>query len=66
MPADELCLDNFRDVEETLVVQHAVDVLLVLGQLPRPKLASVFVSVSQDLQPQFYATDADNIRTFGG
>ena len=66
MPADELCLDDFRDVGEALVVQHAIDVLPVLGQLSRPKLASVFVFVLQLLQPQSYATDADSIRNFGG
>ena len=51
MPADELYPDDFRDIGEALVVQHALDVLLVLGQLPRPKLASVFVSILQLLQP---------------
>ena len=66
MPADELCPNDFRDVGEALVVQHAVDVLPVLGQLPRPKLTSVFVSVLQLLQPQSHATNADSIRTFGG
>ena len=65
MPADELCPDDFRDVGEALVVQHAVEVLPVLGQLSRPKLASVFVSVLQLLQPQSHATNADSIRTFG-
>ena len=43
MPTDELRSDDFRDVGEALVVQHAVDVLPVLGQLFQPKLASVFV-----------------------
>ena len=66
MPADELCPDDFRDVKEALVVQHVVNVLPVLGQLPRPKVASVFVSVLQLLQSQSHAPDTDSIRTFGG
>ena len=30
MPADKLCLDDFRNVREALVVQHAIDVFLAL------------------------------------
>ena len=66
MPADELCSDDFRDVGEALVMQHTINILPVFGQLPRPKLASVFVSVLQLLQPQSHVTDADSKRTFGG
>ena len=43
MLANELCPDDFRDVGEALVVQHAVNVLPVFDQLFRPKLASIFV-----------------------
>ena len=33
--ADEICLDDFRDIGEVLVVQHAVDVFpaLLIGLL---------------------------------
>ena len=31
MPADKFCPDDFRDIEEALVVKHAVNVLLVFG-----------------------------------
>ena len=52
MPADELCPDDIRDLEEALVIQHTIDVLpVVLDQLFRLKLASVFVFVLQLLQP---------------
>ena len=30
VPANELCLDDFRDVGEALVMQHAVNVFLAL------------------------------------
>ena len=30
MPADEFCPENFPDIREALVVQDAVDVLLVI------------------------------------
>ena len=43
----KLYLDDFRDIEEALVMQHAVDVLPVLDQLSRSKLASMFVFVFQ-------------------
>ena len=43
MPTNKLCLDDFRDVGEALVVQNVVDVLPILDQLFRPKLASMFV-----------------------
>ena len=65
IPIDELCSNNFRDIEEALVVQHAVDILpVVLDQLFRPKLASVFIFVLQLLQPQAYT--AKDIRLFLG
>ena len=48
MPAVELCLNNFWDVGEALVVQHAVNVLpIVFDPLFRPKLASEFVFTLQ-------------------
>ena len=43
--ADEFCPDNFRDIREALMVQHADDVLPVFNQLFRSKLASIFVFV---------------------
>ena len=47
MPADELYSDDFRDVSKGLVVQDAVNVLPILDQLFRLKLASVFVLLLQ-------------------
>ena len=64
MPADKFCLDDFRDVGKTLVVQDAVDVLPVFDQLFRPKFASVFVFVLQFLQPQPHTTNVDSVKTF--
>ena len=64
MPTNKLCSDDFQDVGEAMVIQDAVDVLPVLDQLFRPKLASVFVFVLQLLQPQSNA--ADNIGPFLG
>ena len=43
MPTNKLCLNDFLDVGEALVVQDAVNVLPVLDQLFCPKLASIFV-----------------------
>ena len=46
MPIDELCPDDFWDVKEALVVQHAVDIMpVVFDQLFHPKLTSMFVFV---------------------
>ena len=64
MSADEFCPDNIRNIGEALVVQHAINVLPVFDQLFRFKLANVFVFVLQLLQPQSYAINAGNIRTF--
>ena len=38
VPADELCLDDFQNVREALVVQHVVDVFpaLLAGLLVGP------------------------------
>ena len=46
------------------MVQHVVDILPVLDQLFRPKLASVIVFVLQFLQPQPHITNTDNVRAF--
>ena len=45
VPADELRLDDFRDVGEALVVQHAVDVVpaLLAELLVGPQLLSLLV-----------------------
>ena len=64
MPANELCLNNFRDIREGLVVQYIINILPVLTQLFCFELASMFVFVLQLLQPQFYATDTSSIKTF--
>ena len=64
MPINKLWSEDFRDVGEALVVKDVVNILLVLDQLFRPKLVSVFIFILQLLQPQSYA--ADNIRPFLG
>ena len=45
MPANELRLNDFRDLKETLVMQHAVNILLALlaGLLVGPKLSGLLV-----------------------
>ena len=45
VPANELCLDNFRDVGKALVVQHAVNILpaLLAGLLVGPQLPGLLV-----------------------
>ena len=49
MPTNKLCPDDFRDVGEALVVQHAVDVVpallaeLLVGLLVGPQLSSLLV-----------------------
>ena len=65
MLTNKLCLDDFRDVEEALVVEHAVDVVSVFWVF-RPGLPGSLVFGLQLLQPQFHATDAGSIRIFGG
>ena len=63
MPTDELYSDDFQDIREALVMQHAINVLPVLDQLFCPKLASMFVFALQLLQPQFQASNASSIKT---
>ena len=45
MPTNKLCPDDFRDVREALVVQHAVDVVpaLLAELLVGPQLSSLLV-----------------------
>ena len=45
MPTNKLCPDDFRDVGEALVVQHAVDVVpaLLAELLVGPQLLSLLV-----------------------
>ena len=63
VPANQLCPDNFRDVEEILVVQHAIDVVSAFWVF-RPGLPGLLVFDLQLLQPQSHATNAGSIRTF--
>ena len=65
MPADKLCLDDFRDVKEALIMQHVINILPVLDQLFYPKRASMFVLLLQLLQLQSHATNTGSIKTFG-
>ena len=45
MPTNKLCPDDFRDIGEALVVQHAVDVVpaLLAELLVGPQLSSLLV-----------------------
>ena len=45
VPANELCLDDFRDIGEALVVQHAVNVFpaLLTKLLIGPQLLGLLV-----------------------
>ena len=62
---DELCPDDFWDIVETLVVQYAINIVLVVfDQLFCRKLRSVFVLVLQLLRLQPHATN--NIEPFLG
>ena len=63
MSANNFCLDDFRDVSEALVVQHAVDVV-PLFQVFRFGLSGLFVFGLQFSQPQPHTTNADSIRSF--
>ena len=42
MPTNKLCLDDFRDVREALVVQHTIDVVPAF-LIFRPGLSSLLV-----------------------
>ena len=45
MPANKLCPDNFRDVEEALVVQNPIDIVpaLLAELLVGPQIPGLFV-----------------------
>ena len=66
LPADKFCLDNFGDVKEALVVQHAVNVFsaLLAKLLISLKFSSLLIFILKFFQPQSYALD--NIRSFLG
>ena len=68
MPADELCLDNFWDVGEALVVQNLVNVFpaLLAKLLISLELPGLLVFILEFLQPQSHATNASFIRILRG
>ena len=46
MPANKLCLYNFRDIREALVVQYTINFLpIVLDQLFHLEFVSMFVFI---------------------
>ena len=64
MPADELCSNDFQDIGEALVIQHAVDVFLALFAelLISSELSDLLVFILEFLQSQFHAANAGFIR----
>ena len=66
MPTDKLSPNDFGDVGEALVVQHAVNVFtaLLAELLVSPKLSSLLVFILKFLEPQSHAPD--NIKPFLG
>ena len=67
IPTNQLCLDDFWDVGEALVLQHAINILLVvLAQLFRPEFPGLLVFLLEFLQPQFHAANASFVKAFGG
>ena len=67
MLADEFCLHDFQDVKKALVMQHVIDVLLIiLDQLFGFKFPRLFVFGLQFLESQSHAADAGLIRAFEG
>ena len=63
MPANKLYSDNFRDIGEALVVQHAVNVVPAF-RVFRPGLSGLLIFGLQLLQPQSHAPN--NIGPFLG
>ena len=63
MPTNKLCLDDFRDVGEALVVQYAVDVVPAF-RVFCPDLLGLLIFGLQLLQPQPHPSD--NIGPFLG
>ena len=52
MPANKLCPDNFQDIGEALIVQHAVDVISVgIAWLLSSNFPSLVVLILEFLQP---------------
>ena len=65
MPANKLCLDNFRDVEEVLMGQYAVNVISVgIAWLLSSNLLSLIVLILEFLQPQPHRADAGLVGCF--
>ena len=51
MPANKFCPDDFRDIKEALVVQHAVDILPIgIAWLLSSNLPSLVVLILKFLQ----------------
>ena len=61
MPDNKLCPDDFRDVGEALVVQHAIDVVPAFWVF-RPGLPDLLVFGLQLMQPQSHTSN--NIEPF--
>ena len=66
MLANELCLDNFRDIGKALVVQDAINVVpaLLAKLYISSELSDLLVFLLEFLQPQFHATNAGSIKIF--
>ena len=67
MPANKLCLDDFRDVRKALVVQYAINVLsIVFTQLFFFELLGLLIFLLEFLQTQSHTANASLVETFGG
>ena len=66
MPVDKLCSNNFRDVEEALVMQDSVNIFsaLLAELLISPGFSGLLVFLLEFLQPQSHTTNVGNIKTF--
>ena len=65
MPADEICPNNFQNIEKTLIVKHAVNILPVIFiELFCSKLLDLFDFFLEFLQPQSHAANSSFVGTF--
>ena len=65
MSTNKLCPDDFRDVGEALMVQHAVNVVPIdIAWLLSSNLPSLVVLILEFLQPQPHQADAGLVGSF--
>ena len=65
MPANKLYPDDFRDIREALIMQHAINVVPVgTAWLLSSNLPSLVVLILEFLQPQLHQADAGLVKFF--